>query len=139
MPLLQHTDYDPLPITPYVPSFSRLCRSIISQHSFASPRRDESASATYFFREKTASEKANKSAPEARASAQDHLVREWMYYRSLQRGESEFPLRNKQVSSLSSRDPPQSSVSQHFTSLCRVWVGVMISSMCFFFTCVTCR
>jgi len=64
-----------------------------------SPRRDQSAAATYFLREKTESEKADKSEPEASGPVQNHLVREWMYYRSLQHGEKEFPLRNQQVSS----------------------------------------
>lgn len=50
-------------------------------------RRDESASATYYFRH----------GDSERASGGDPLVKEWMYYRPLQRGESEFPLRNKQV------------------------------------------
>lgn len=50
-------------------------------------RRDESASATYYFRREGSEE----------ASGGDALVKEWMYYRPLQRGESEFPLRNKQV------------------------------------------
>lgn len=60
--------------------------------------RDQSASATYYFREKTESEKASDT--KTPASAQDNLVREWMYYRSLQHGESEFALRNKQVRSI---------------------------------------
>lgn len=68
------------------------------QHYFVSLfRRDQSASATYYFHEKTESEKANENAHKTSASAQDNLVKEWMYYRSLQHGESEFPLRNKQV------------------------------------------
>lgn len=50
--------------------------------------RDESASATYYFRHKTELEQASRN---------DGLVKEWMYYRPLQHGESEFPLRNKQV------------------------------------------
>uniref|UniRef100_A0A8C4GXT0 Platelet-activating factor acetylhydrolase n=1 Tax=Dicentrarchus labrax TaxID=13489 RepID=A0A8C4GXT0_DICLA len=57
--------------------------------------RDQSASATYYFREKTESDKEN--VPNTSASARDNLVKEWMYYRSLHHGESEFPLRNKQV------------------------------------------
>lgn len=56
--------------------------------------RDQSASATYYFREKSESERAN---DKTSASAQDNLVKEWIYYRALQHGESEFPLRNKQV------------------------------------------
>uniref|UniRef100_A0A671VMD1 Platelet-activating factor acetylhydrolase n=1 Tax=Sparus aurata TaxID=8175 RepID=A0A671VMD1_SPAAU len=48
---------------------------------------DQSASATYYFREKTESEMANDNVPKT----------SWIYYRVLQHGESEFPLRNKQV------------------------------------------
>ncbi|KAM8831285.1 platelet-activating factor acetylhydrolase isoform 1-T5 [Spinachia spinachia] len=79
--------------------YSAICAELASRGFVVASveHRDESASATYYFREKTASEKANKSAPKACVSAQDHLVPEWMYYRSLQRGESEFPLRNKQL------------------------------------------
>uniref|UniRef100_A0A671VH19 Platelet-activating factor acetylhydrolase n=1 Tax=Sparus aurata TaxID=8175 RepID=A0A671VH19_SPAAU len=58
---------------------------------------DQSASATYYFREKTESEMANDNVPKTSASAQDSMIREWIYYRVLQHGESEFPLRNKQV------------------------------------------
>lgn len=64
---------------------------------FFSPYRDQSASATYYFREKTEEEKAKENLPKRPASAQSNLMAEWMYYRVLQRGESEFPLRNKQV------------------------------------------
>lgn len=62
--------------------------------------RDQSASATYYFHEKPESERANDNVPKPSASAEDNLVKEWMYYRSLQHGESEFPLRNKQVTSV---------------------------------------
>ncbi|EPY76613.1 hypothetical protein CB1_001402117 [Camelus ferus] len=44
--------------------------------------RDESASATYYFRDQTAAETGNKT---------------WLYIRTLKRGDEEFPLRNEQV------------------------------------------
>lgn len=68
--------------------------------SVSFPRRDESASATYYFGKKTESERANENVSKTCASAGDSLVKEWMYYRPLQHGESEFPLRNKQVRSV---------------------------------------
>ncbi|XP_034383384.1 platelet-activating factor acetylhydrolase isoform X1 [Cyclopterus lumpus] len=79
--------------------YSAICAELASQGFIVASveHRDQSASATYYFREKTESEKANKNVPKSCAPDQDHLVREWMYYRSLQHGEREFPLRNKQV------------------------------------------
>lgn len=79
--------------------YSAICAELASQGFIVASveHRDESASATYYFREKTESEKANKNVAIASAAAQDHLVREWIYYRNLQHGESEFSLRNKQV------------------------------------------
>lgn len=59
--------------------------------------RDQSASATFYYREKSESEGANETEPNISASAQQNMVTEWMYYRTLKHGESEFPLRNKQV------------------------------------------
>ncbi|XP_013858285.1 platelet-activating factor acetylhydrolase [Austrofundulus limnaeus] len=50
---------------------------------------DQSASATYYFRKEAEIEQSG--------STQDSLIKEWMYYRSLRHGESEFPLRNQQV------------------------------------------
>lgn len=47
---------------------------------------------------------ANDNVPKTSASAQDSMIREWIYYRVLQHGESEFPLRNKQVGGLYMRD-----------------------------------
>ncbi|KAB1261305.1 Platelet-activating factor acetylhydrolase [Camelus dromedarius] len=44
--------------------------------------RDESASATYYFRDQTAAETGNKT---------------WLYIRTLKQGDEEFPLRNEQV------------------------------------------
>ncbi|XP_060947628.1 platelet-activating factor acetylhydrolase isoform X1 [Limanda limanda] len=77
--------------------YSAVCAELASQGFIVASveHRDESASATFYFREDTASEAAKDNVP--KASAQDGLVREWMYYRALQHGESEFTLRNKQV------------------------------------------
>uniref|UniRef100_A0A7N8XYH2 Platelet-activating factor acetylhydrolase n=1 Tax=Mastacembelus armatus TaxID=205130 RepID=A0A7N8XYH2_9TELE len=62
--------------------YSAICAELASQGFIVASveHRDQSASATYYFH-----------------SAQDNLVKEWMYYRTLKHGESEFPLRNKQV------------------------------------------
>uniref|UniRef100_A0A8C4GXS8 Platelet-activating factor acetylhydrolase n=1 Tax=Dicentrarchus labrax TaxID=13489 RepID=A0A8C4GXS8_DICLA len=62
--------------------YSAVCAELASQGFIVASveHRDQSASATYYF-----------------PSARDNLVKEWMYYRSLHHGESEFPLRNKQV------------------------------------------
>lgn len=60
--------------------------------------RDESASATYFYHQKPQEpEKDEASSPKPNPEPPENLVEEWMYYRSLKPGESEFPLRNKQV------------------------------------------
>lgn len=69
--------------------YSAICVELASQGFIVASveHRDESASATYYFRREGSEE----------ASGGDALVKEWMYYRPLQRGESEFPLRNKQV------------------------------------------
>ncbi|XP_039981622.1 platelet-activating factor acetylhydrolase [Xiphias gladius] len=74
--------------------YSAICAELASQGFIVASveHRDQSASATFYFREKT-----NKNVPKTSASAKDNLVKEWMYYRTLQHGESEFPLRNKQV------------------------------------------
>ncbi|XP_041814409.1 platelet-activating factor acetylhydrolase isoform X1 [Chelmon rostratus] len=79
--------------------YSAICAELASQGFIvvSVEHRDQSASATYYFREKTESERANENKPKTSGSAQDSLVSEWMYYRSLQHGETEFPLRNKQV------------------------------------------
>lgn len=79
--------------------YSAVCAELASQGFIVASveHRDQSASATYYFREKTESEKANAKAPKTSGSAQDNLIREWMYYRALRHGEREFPLRNKQV------------------------------------------
>uniref|UniRef100_UPI0037E729C7 platelet-activating factor acetylhydrolase isoform X1 n=2 Tax=Semicossyphus pulcher TaxID=241346 RepID=UPI0037E729C7 len=77
--------------------YSAICAELASQGFIVASveHRDQSASATFYYREKAESEKRS----EPKASAPDHnnMVKEWMYYRSLRHGESEFPLRNKQV------------------------------------------
>ncbi|XP_069559242.1 platelet-activating factor acetylhydrolase isoform X2 [Brachyistius frenatus] len=77
--------------------YSAICAEMASQGFIVASveHRDESASATYFFRE--TSESANENSAKTSASARDTLVKEWMYYRAVQHGESEFTLRNKQV------------------------------------------
>lgn len=57
-------------------------------------RRDESASATYYFRQKSQLEQA---ASKQCSPGPTSLLKEWLYYRPLQQGENEFSLRNKQV------------------------------------------
>ncbi|XP_041831109.1 platelet-activating factor acetylhydrolase isoform X2 [Melanotaenia boesemani] len=79
--------------------YSAICAELASQGFIVASveHRDLSASATYYFREKTESERANESLAKTSASAENNLVKEWMYYRTLRHGEREFPLRNKQV------------------------------------------
>ncbi|KAM9703421.1 platelet-activating factor acetylhydrolase isoform 1-T1 [Menidia menidia] len=79
--------------------YSAICVELASQGFIVASveHRDESASATYYYREKTESEKAGENGPKSSASARDDLVQEWMYYRALKHRESEFPLRNNQV------------------------------------------
>ncbi|KAM4529312.1 platelet-activating factor acetylhydrolase [Fundulus diaphanus] len=80
--------------------YSAICAELASRGFIVASveHRDESASATFYFRENTEPEVTQKSLPKTSSPpVQDHLVKEWMYYRALQRGESEFPLRNKQV------------------------------------------
>uniref|UniRef100_A0A667XJ08 Platelet-activating factor acetylhydrolase n=1 Tax=Myripristis murdjan TaxID=586833 RepID=A0A667XJ08_9TELE len=78
--------------------YSAICAELASQGFIVASveHRDESASATYYFREKCESERRDEPLPKTSVSAPDNLVEEWMYYRALQHGESEFPLRNKQ-------------------------------------------
>uniref|UniRef100_A0A8C5I3U1 Platelet-activating factor acetylhydrolase n=1 Tax=Gouania willdenowi TaxID=441366 RepID=A0A8C5I3U1_GOUWI len=81
--------------------YSAICAELASQGFIVASveHRDESASATFYFHQKSDSSAA--AAPESvlmsSGSARDNLEVQWMYYRSLQRGEAEFPLRNKQV------------------------------------------
>uniref|UniRef100_A0A8C4S7F3 Platelet-activating factor acetylhydrolase n=1 Tax=Erpetoichthys calabaricus TaxID=27687 RepID=A0A8C4S7F3_ERPCA len=57
--------------------------------------RDESASATYYYKEKTTKNKQVVVPNSSHVSAD--LEANWLYYRSLKQGELEFPLRNNQV------------------------------------------
>uniref|UniRef100_A0A8C7PF43 Platelet-activating factor acetylhydrolase n=1 Tax=Oncorhynchus mykiss TaxID=8022 RepID=A0A8C7PF43_ONCMY len=68
--------------------YSAICTELASQGFIVASveHRDESASATYFYHQKPQEPEKD-----------ENLVEEWMYYRSLKPGESEFPLRNKQV------------------------------------------
>ncbi|KAM9356143.1 platelet-activating factor acetylhydrolase [Pholidichthys leucotaenia] len=77
--------------------YSAICAELASQGFIVASveHRDQSASATYFFHENSESERAKEM--KTSTSAHDSLVKEWMYYRALQPGENEFPLRNKQV------------------------------------------
>lgn len=79
--------------------YSAVCAELASQGFIVASveHRDESSSATYYFREKTEAEKAKRSVPKTCATDPDDLVKQWMYYRALKHGEREFPLRNKQV------------------------------------------
>uniref|UniRef100_A0A4W6CCV1 Platelet-activating factor acetylhydrolase n=1 Tax=Lates calcarifer TaxID=8187 RepID=A0A4W6CCV1_LATCA len=79
--------------------YSAICAELASQGFIVASveHRDQSASATFYFREKTESEKANGKMAKTQDSTQDDLVKVWMYYRALHHGESEFPLRSKQV------------------------------------------
>uniref|UniRef100_A0A3Q0S787 Platelet-activating factor acetylhydrolase n=1 Tax=Amphilophus citrinellus TaxID=61819 RepID=A0A3Q0S787_AMPCI len=64
---------------------------------FSLSHRDQSASATYYFCEKPESERSKENLSKSSGATQGNLVKQWMYYRALRHGESEFPLRNKQV------------------------------------------
>ncbi|XP_041662011.1 platelet-activating factor acetylhydrolase isoform X2 [Cheilinus undulatus] len=79
--------------------YSAICAELASQGFVVASveHRDQSASATFYYLEKTESEKESESVPKTSASVADNLVKVWMYYRTLRHGESEFPLRNKQV------------------------------------------
>ncbi|XP_029965483.1 platelet-activating factor acetylhydrolase isoform X1 [Salarias fasciatus] len=79
--------------------YSAICAELASQGFVVASveHRDQSASATFFFHEKSESQTANQDLPKTSDSVQNSLESEWMYYRALQHGESEFPLRNKQV------------------------------------------
>ncbi|KAM3849323.1 platelet-activating factor acetylhydrolase-like [Diretmus argenteus] len=79
--------------------YSAICAELASQGFIVASveHRDESASATYYYCEKPESEKSDEALSQTSASAPNNLVEEWMYYRALQHGESEFALRNKQV------------------------------------------
>lgn len=59
--------------------------------------RDESASATFYYKEKREANQSHHASRESFRPVSDNLVEEWMYYRPIKTGESEFLLRNKQV------------------------------------------
>ncbi|GAA6093807.1 platelet-activating factor acetylhydrolase [Tachysurus ichikawai] len=59
--------------------------------------RDESASATFYYKEKSEVNQSHQTQREAFQPVSGNLVEEWMYYRRLKTGESEFLLRNNQV------------------------------------------
>lgn len=59
--------------------------------------RDESASATFYYKQKSETNQNHHAPRETFRPMSDNLVEQWMYYRSLKTGESELLLRNKQV------------------------------------------
>lgn len=59
--------------------------------------RDESGSATFYFREHTEPGTKRHPSCDIAKPVSDNLEEVWMYYRTLKTGENEFPLRNKQV------------------------------------------
>ncbi|XP_073688806.1 platelet-activating factor acetylhydrolase-like [Garra rufa] len=79
--------------------YSAICVELASQGFIvaAVEHRDESASATFYFKENT--EPGTKKHPSCDIAkpVSDNLEEVWMYYRPLKPGENEFPLRNKQV------------------------------------------
>uniref|UniRef100_A0A4W4EPS0 Platelet-activating factor acetylhydrolase n=2 Tax=Electrophorus electricus TaxID=8005 RepID=A0A4W4EPS0_ELEEL len=77
--------------------YSAICVELASQGFIvaAVEHRDESASATYYYKEKTG-QKTHPPHQNLRPVS-DNLEEQWMYYRSLKLGENEFSLRNKQV------------------------------------------
>uniref|UniRef100_A0A8C2BAA7 Platelet-activating factor acetylhydrolase n=1 Tax=Cyprinus carpio TaxID=7962 RepID=A0A8C2BAA7_CYPCA len=79
--------------------YSAICVELASQGFIvaAVEHRDESASATFYFREHT--EPGTKKHPSCDIAkpVSDNLEEVWMYYRPLKPDENEFPLRNKQV------------------------------------------
>ncbi|KAJ8397657.1 hypothetical protein AAFF_G00436560 [Aldrovandia affinis] len=80
--------------------YSAICSEVASQGFIvaAVEHRDESASATFYFQEKSVKEEQKQQAASKNSlPTQGNLEEVWMYYRALKPGESEFPLRNKQV------------------------------------------
>uniref|UniRef100_A0A8D3DEW0 Platelet-activating factor acetylhydrolase n=1 Tax=Scophthalmus maximus TaxID=52904 RepID=A0A8D3DEW0_SCOMX len=69
--------------------YSAICAELASQGFIVASveHRDQSASATFYFREAPESEKAKENAPKTSPSAGENLVKEWMYYRALQHDE----------------------------------------------------
>ncbi|XP_030201051.1 platelet-activating factor acetylhydrolase [Gadus morhua] len=80
--------------------YSAVCAEMASNGFIVASveHRDQSASATFSYREMSDAEKAAGPLPKPSSlPASDTLVEEWMYYRALVHGESEFEVRNKQV------------------------------------------
>ncbi|KAG9347588.1 hypothetical protein JZ751_005158 [Albula glossodonta] len=79
--------------------YSAICAEIASQGFIvaAVEHRDGSSSATFYFQEKPIEEEKDQAASKNTLTTQENLEVVWMYYKALQQGESEFPLRNKQV------------------------------------------
>ncbi|KAJ8270637.1 hypothetical protein GJAV_G00117440 [Gymnothorax javanicus] len=80
--------------------YSAICAEIASQGFVvaAVEHRDESASATFYFEERSVTDEQNQQETTKNSlAAQSNLEQKWMYYRALAPGEREFPLRNKQV------------------------------------------
>ncbi|XP_076127838.1 platelet-activating factor acetylhydrolase isoform X2 [Alosa pseudoharengus] len=80
--------------------YSAICCELASQGFIvaAVEHRDESASATFYFTENAEAEQQKEQASCKPPSVNPpHLNQQWMYHRPIKPGESEFPLRNKQV------------------------------------------
>lgn len=79
--------------------YSAICAELASQGFVvaAVEHRDESASATFYYKERSEAEPKPHGKRENFRPVSDNLEEQWMYYRPLKTGEREFPLRNKQV------------------------------------------
>ncbi|XP_028858152.1 platelet-activating factor acetylhydrolase [Denticeps clupeoides] len=79
--------------------YSAICVELASQGFIVASveHRDESASATFYFKEKSTPEQKEQTSNQNIPTTHANLVQQWMYYRALKTGEPEFPLRNKQV------------------------------------------
>ncbi|TRY82003.1 hypothetical protein DNTS_021852, partial [Danionella cerebrum] len=79
--------------------YSAICVELASQGFIvaAVEHRDESSSATFYFRENPEPGKKHHSSYDKAKPVSENLEEVWMYYRPLKTGENEFPLRNKQV------------------------------------------
>ncbi|XP_017311768.1 platelet-activating factor acetylhydrolase [Ictalurus punctatus] len=79
--------------------YSAICVELASQGFIvaAVEHRDESASATFYYKEKSETKQSHHAPRETFRPVSDNLVEEWMYYRPLKTGESELLLRSNQV------------------------------------------
>ncbi|CAJ0600672.1 unnamed protein product, partial [Cylicocyclus nassatus] len=79
--------------------YSAICAELASQGFVvaAVEHRDESASATFYYKEQSEAQTKPPGKRENFRPVSDNLEEQWMYYRPLKTGEREFPLRNKQV------------------------------------------